>query len=125
MAITTDGEGNVTIPVAVYNELIRTVESLGGVGILAPYESLDREETEIDTDSLSSLRAQIEAQYLGHPTGCGNSFGEILCYEIHENGLTFVWLAKRWGVSLPTLGWLIYDHCNRLEQPPVGGDEDD
>lgn len=64
------------------------------------------------------LRRLIEIQYEENPTGCGESFGEILCWEIHNNGLTFVWLAEKWGVSLPTLGELIWDHCKRLEELP-------
>lgn len=67
---------------------------------------------------LELLRRQIEEAYLDHPTGCGGSFGEILCHEIHTRGLTFVWLAEKWGLSLPTLGELIWDHCKRLEPPP-------
>lgn len=70
-------------------------------------------------DYLSRLRRSIEEQYREHPTGCGNSFGELLCYEIHIGGLTFCWLAEKWGVSLPMLGELIWDHCKRLEQLPV------
>ena len=50
------------------------------------------------------IRESIEAQYVDHPTGCGGSFGEILCWEIHTNGLTFIWLAKKWGMSLTVLG---------------------
>jgi hypothetical protein len=68
---------------------------------------------------LSFLRQSIEDQYKEHPTGCGGSFDEILCYEIHEGGLTFNWLAEKWGISLPTLGELIYDHCKRLQESPV------
>lgn len=68
---------------------------------------------------LEYLRRQIEQQYLEHSTGCGGSFGEILCYEIHEAGLTFKWLSEKWGVSLPTLGELIWDHCKRLEEYPL------
>lgn len=67
---------------------------------------------------IERLQEQIENQYRGHETGCGGSFGELLCYEIHENGLTFCWLAEKWGISLPTLGELIWDHCKRLEQLP-------
>lgn len=63
-------------------------------------------------------RRLIEEQYEARPTGCGASFGEILCWEIHSNGLTFVQLAEKWGVSLPTLGVLIADHCDRLERTP-------
>lgn len=68
---------------------------------------------------LEELRRQIVNQYRSHPTGCGGSFGELLCYEIHEAGLTFGWLAEKWGISLPTLGELIWDHCKRLEEPPT------
>lgn len=67
---------------------------------------------------LEEVRDAIEGQYDHKPTGCGSSFGEILCWEIHSNGLTFEWLAKKWGVSLPTLGELIWDHCKRLEAMP-------
>lgn len=69
-------------------------------------------------DYLSTLRRSIEDQYRDHPTGSGSSFGELLCYEIHIGGLTFVWLAEKWGVSLPMLGELIWDHCKRLEELP-------
>lgn len=85
---------------------------------------------------LELLRRLIEEQYTTAPTGCGNSFGEILCYEIHEAGYTFGWLAEKWGVSLDTLGELIWDHCKRLGSlpcvdhrksagaTPQGGDDD-
>jgi hypothetical protein len=72
------------------------------------------------------IRKQIEKQYADHPTGCGGSFDELLCHEIHHGtehgGLTFCWLAEKWGISLPTLGELIYDHCKRLEGPNVNHD---
>lgn len=42
----------------------------------------------------------------------------MLCYEIHERGLTFAWLAEKWGISLAMLGELIWDHCKRLEELP-------
>jgi len=63
---------------------------------------------------LQRLRRLIEEQYFPRPTGTGGSFGEILCHEIHQNGMTFIWLAQKWGLSLPTLGELIWDHCNRV-----------
>jgi hypothetical protein len=66
---------------------------------------------------LVMLRKEIEEQYMEHPTGCGGSFGELLCYEIHS-GMTFVWLAEKWGIPLTTLGELIHDHCKRLEKAP-------
>ena len=68
---------------------------------------------------LAVLREMIETQYVECPTGCGGSFGELLCWEIHTNGLTFMWLAEKWGISLPILGELIWDHCNRLEDLPL------
>jgi hypothetical protein len=68
---------------------------------------------------LERLRRLFEEQYRVRPTGCGTSFGEILCYEIHTAGLTFGWLAEKWGVSLPTLGDLIADHCRQLEREPA------
>ena len=70
------------------------------------------------TDLLSYLRGEIVRQYDTHPTGCGGSFGELLCYEIHQGGLTFTQLAQKWGLSLSVLGELIWDHCKRLEDVP-------
>jgi hypothetical protein len=67
---------------------------------------------------IGRFRRLIEEQYASNPTGCGNSFGELLCYEIHSSGVTFIRLAEKWGVSLPTLGELIWDHCKRLEADP-------
>lgn len=61
----------------------------------------------------------IEEQYATHPTGTGGSFGEILCHEIHQNGMTFIWLAQKWGISLPTLGELIWNHCKQLQEDPL------
>lgn len=68
---------------------------------------------------IECLRRRVEEAYAGeHETGCGGSFGELLCWEIHSNGLTFARLAEKWGISLPTLGDLIRDHCCRLEPSP-------
>lgn len=67
---------------------------------------------------LSYIRLEIEKQYEKHPTGCGGSFGELLCFEIHERGLTFTELAKYWNVSLSSLGELIKDHCDRMQHYP-------
>ena len=67
---------------------------------------------------IERLRRLIVEQYSEHPTGCGGSFGELLCWEIHSNGMTFIWLAQKWGISLPTLGEIIWDHCKRLESDP-------
>ncbi len=74
--------------------------------------------TTTEESHLGYIRRLIEEQYCDQPTRCGGSFGEILCWEIHENGMTFIWLAKKWGISLPTLGELIWDHCKRLERRP-------
>ena len=71
-----------------------------------------------ETSYIEYLRHSIESQYENHPTGCGGSFGELLCHEIHNCGMTFHWLAAKWGISLPTLGELILDHCNRLQNSP-------
>jgi hypothetical protein len=67
---------------------------------------------------IERLRRLIEEQYDSRPTGCGGSFGELLCHELHTCGLTFEWLARKWGVSLSTLGDLIADHCSQLEPDP-------
>ncbi len=64
---------------------------------------------------IKDFRNKIEKDYQKHPTGCGGSFGEILCYEIHKNNLTFLWLAKKWRISVSFLGKLIADHCKKLE----------
>lgn len=68
---------------------------------------------------LGLLRKLVEDQYEDNPTGCGSSFGELLCWEIHTNEMTFIRLAEKWSISLPTLGELIWDHCRRLESLPV------
>jgi len=67
---------------------------------------------------IDKCREIITEQYKNNPTGCGFSFDEILCYEIHENGLTFRWLAEKWNITLDFLGELIYDHCKRLNSLP-------
>lgn len=72
----------------------------------------------IEESHLGRLRRLIEDQYQCRPTNCGDTFGELLCWEIHTNGMTFVWLAEKWGLSLATLGELIWDHCKRLETGP-------
>ena len=72
-----------------------------------------------EESKIERLRRLITEQYETNPTGAGGSFGEILCYEIHANGLTFLWLAEKWGVTVTTLGELIHDHCKRLEAEPI------
>jgi len=67
---------------------------------------------------LEFCRESIEKQYENNPTGCGGSFGELLCWEIHTNGLTFIWLAEKWGITLDLLGELIWDPCKRLNKSP-------
>jgi len=67
---------------------------------------------------IERLRGLIEEAYQDYPTGCGESFEELLCFELHVGNLTFVQLAEKWGISLPTLGMLIADHCNRMEEDP-------
>lgn len=69
---------------------------------------------------IESCRRRVEEQYASHPTGCGGSFDELLCFELHHGGprgtgLTFSWLAAKWGISVSVLGELIWDHCKRLE----------
>jgi len=83
--------------------------------------------------SLEQFREFIEQSYEKHPTGCGGSFGEILCYEIHHGdqhkflgydasiakngihaGCDFKHLAQKWSIALEFLGELILDHCKRL-----------
>lgn len=72
----------------------------------------------IEESHVEMARRMIVEQYESRPSLCGSSFGELLCFEIHENGMTFVWLAEKWGVSLAMLGELIADHCRRLEPLP-------
>lgn len=64
---------------------------------------------------IHEFRERIEKQYQDTPTGCGGSFGEILCWEIHSNKQTFLWLAKKWDISVTFLGKVIADHCYRLD----------
>lgn len=85
------------------------------------------------SNTVASFRNAIENAYESRPTGCGGSFGEILCFEIHHGdqrefldydesiakngihaGCDFKNLAKKWGISLEFLGELILDHCKRL-----------
>lgn len=79
---------------------------------------------------VEKFRRHIEKMYAHHPTGCGGSFGELLCYEFHdqpvnprmtcktmtgyETGLTFRELAQKWGITTEFLGELIADHCRKL-----------
>lgn len=72
----------------------------------------------VEDSYIECVRHKIEEQYKAKPTGCGGSFGEILCWEIHVNDLTFIWLSEKWGISLPLLGELIHDHCKRLDRLP-------
>ena len=50
------------------------------------------------------------------PVFTTRDFGELLCYEIHENNFNFRDLAKKWSISLSVLGELIADHCSRLDR---------
>ena len=67
---------------------------------------------------LSVLRQSIVKQYQPTNSDCKGDFGQILCHEIHTGNLDFIRLAKKWGISLPTLGELIKDHCDRLQELP-------
>jgi len=69
----------------------------------------------MNQEEIMELRSKIEESYKDKPTGCGSTFDELLCFELHEGGLTFLWLAEKWGMSVSTLGELIYDHCIKLE----------
>jgi hypothetical protein len=62
---------------------------------------------------LEILRRTIQQQYEAQPTSCGGVLGNYFA----TNGLSFVWLAEKWGWGL-TLGELIWDHCKRLEKEP-------
>jgi len=83
--------------------------------------------------AIKQFRTHIEKTYQKHPTGCGGSFEEILCFELHtepvnprmqhktfnggyDTGLTFKELAQKWGISVSFLGELIADHCRKLEE---------
>lgn len=72
----------------------------------------------VEESYIEMQRRLIVEQYADRPTGCGGSFGELLCYELHSAGLTFTKLADKWGVSLADLGDLIADHCRRLAPLP-------
>jgi len=81
--------------------------------------------------NIESFRDHIEKTYQKHKTGCGESFGELLCFEMHDQpvnprmehktfndgyctGLTFKELAQKWGITVSFLGELIKDHCDKL-----------
>ena len=74
---------------------------------------------QIEETHLARFRRLIEQQYADNPTGCGCSFGEILCHELHTQELTFTRIAEKWNISLEILGELIYDHCKRLGSDPI------
>lgn len=79
---------------------------------------------------IKEFREHIEKIYHYRSTGCGSSFDELLCWEMHEEpinprmesktlsgyctGLTFKELAAKWGISTAFLGELISDHCKKL-----------
>jgi len=69
--------------------------------------------------TLEDVIERIEKQYASLDNPPVTGFGEILCHEIHENGLTFCWLAEKWGISLTMLGLLISEHCQALEKLAV------
>lgn len=70
---------------------------------------------------IEECRRRVEEQYAHTKLGSGSiggCFGSILCSELHGpsgDGLDFRSLAEKWGISLPVLGELIWDHCKRLE----------
>ena len=86
----------------------------------------------MDNAQVMEFRQELVRRYAVYPTGCGGSFGEILCYELHSEpvnprmmcksstehstGLTFKELAQKWGISVSFLGELIADHCVKLEE---------
>ena len=72
------------------------------------------------SSNVETLHGEIVAKY------GGGDFDEILEAELHRgsetgyvsglsgSGLTFKQLARKWGIGVNTLGWLIYDHCIRM-----------
>lgn len=81
---------------------------------------------------INRFRRHTEKIYSHYSTGCGGSFDEIICYELHDQpvnprmqersysdgystGLTFKELAAKWGITVGFLGELIADHCRKLE----------
>jgi len=91
-------------------------------------KNLKKEELNLSTiDGINEFREEIERRYsdIKWSAGCGMSFDEILCFELHsqpENprafigqlGLTFRELADKWQISVTSLGILIAHHCDRL-----------
>ncbi|MBW8320470.1 MAG: hypothetical protein K0M49_15400 [Arenimonas sp.] len=73
----------------------------------------------IEEPHVERLRRLIELQYRSNPTGCGTSFGEILCHELHTKSMSFTDISKKWGISCSMLGTLIWDHCQQLEPLPT------
>ncbi len=68
----------------------------------------------LTTPDVELFRKSTVEWYKTNPTGCGGSFGELLCYEIHSAGLTFKELAQKWEISVAFLGDVIADHCRKL-----------
>ena len=82
-------------------------------------------------NDIQAFRDHVVKMYDHHPTGCGGTFDEILCFELHDQpvnprmqcksfndgfstGLTFKELASKWGISTEFLGKIIADHCRKL-----------
>lgn len=79
---------------------------------------------EFGRQGIDALRAALTKLRLEHhehgETGCGASFEELLCHDLHTTdgvnygGHDFMALAEIWGVSVEVLGLLIADHCYQL-----------
>ena len=77
---------------------------------------------EIDRKALDEFRTDRQKYHTKTqgPTGCGETFSELLCHDLHTKdgeiygGYDFRELASRFGISLESLGEIILDHCYGL-----------
>ena len=76
---------------------------------------------------ISEFEQQVIDAYQPTRLNCVGDFGQILCYELHENpvncrlahgdkGHTFKELAALWGIGVAFLGEVIAVHCANLEE---------
>jgi len=88
----------------------------------------------IKAERIETFREHIQQTYrnASFRQSFAGDFGELLCYELHDEpinprmrykttndgfctGLTFRELAEKWGITVSFLGELIADHCRKLE----------
>lgn len=78
----------------------------------------------VERDDLDTLRRYaVKCRLALHgDTGCGGTFSELLCHDLHTKdgetygGFDFIRVAERMGLVPSQLGLLLLDHCCGLEE---------